>query len=185
MNDTAVAKGLSAIITVTTIGPLDSCPGSTAVSNSRARVIGAFFNVRPGGPVLGDQTGDVLAQAYLRRYGNSLDPAGVLQVTGLVTQCNNADCSSSTTLSSVTLGTTNVNTAETLRIDWNQKKKLFNFTRGSNAAVPASYGSLSDTVAPARPFNNVSIRTEVANCVGPTRVKAGLSALFDKVSISH
>lgn len=184
MTDFAVAKGMSAVITATGYR-LDSCPGSPAVSNSRARLIGAFFNVRPGGPVMGDQTGDVLAQVYLRRYANSQDGADVFQVSGMVTQCNNFDCSNSTVISSAALGNTTLNTAETLRIDWNQKKKLFNFTRGSNPAVSASYGSLVDTTPPARQFNNVSIRTEVANCPAPIRVKAGMSALFDKVSISH
>jgi hypothetical protein len=184
LTDTAPVKAMSAVITATGY-TLESCAGSTAVSNTRARLIGAFFNVRAGGPVAGDQTGDVLAQVYLRRYANSTDGANVFQVTGLVTQCSNADCSTSTTLSSAALGTTPLNTAESLRIDWNQKKKLFNFTRGSNAAVGAAYGNLVDTTPPAKPFNNVSIRTEVANCAGTTRVKAGMSALFDKVSLSR
>ncbi|MFZ2988116.1 hypothetical protein [Ideonella sp.] len=185
LTDNAPAKSLRAVITATEAASIQGCAANTSSSNARARIIGAYFNVRAGGPVPGDATGDILAQAYLIRYSDTTDAAGVVQVGGNIVQCNNSDCSSSSLITSVSMGTTTVGTAVGLQIDWDKKNSQFLFTRGKEAAVPASYLGLKHTVAPARPFNNVSIRTAVANCMGSPRVKAGMAASFDVIGISH
>ena len=41
-----------------------------------------------------------------------------------------------------------------------------------------------DSVAPSLPFNNLSLRNEVANCLSGARVKAGVSAEFDNVGLA-
>jgi len=186
--DSAVAKSLAATITVTALPALQSCTANTTPSSARARVLGAFFNVRSGGPVTGDQTGDVQAQIYIRRYSNATDAAGVLLVGANVIQCTVADCSSSSTIASGSLGTTSIGTAETLQIDWVASSNQFKFTRGSATPLVLSYGSLDDSKKPGKLLNTVGLRNEAANCAGTsgsTRVKAGISALFDNVGISH
>lgn len=179
----APPKGLSATIKVTDISTNEGCAANTSPSRPRARIIAAYFNVRPGGPIQGDRTGDVLAQLQLSRASNSTDAAGVLRVGGFVTECNNADCSSSTTLYSADLGVTNVGTMVTAQVDWDKKNHLFRFTRDKTTSVETPYTQV-DTVGPSLAFANVSLRTDAANCTAG-RVKAGLSAEFDNVLLSQ
>lgn len=184
LNATSAAppKGISATIKVTDLSINEGCAANPSPSRPRARIIAAYFNVRPGGPVPGDRTGDVLAQLQLSRASNSTDADGILRVAGFVTECDNPDCSASTILYSADLGQTSVNSAVTAQIDWDRKNNLFRFTRDKTTSVDVPYTE-ADSSGPSLAFANVSLRTDAANCTAG-RVKAGLSAEFDNVSLS-
>jgi len=183
MPDTTPPKGLSALITVTDAGTIEGCAANTTPSFPRARLIAAYFNARPGGPVPGDRTGDVLTQVRVGRASNSVDAPGVLRVQGVVSSCSNADCSTSTGLYSADLGTTTVGTAVAVQINWTKASKLFRFTRDGTLVVNVTYTQI-DSAGPVDPFVQVSLRNETANCTAG-RAKAGIAALFDNVGVAR
>lgn len=184
MTQSSPAKSLRATITVTDIQVNELCPSNPTPTFSRARLLGAFFNIRPGGPIQGDRTGDVLAQMRVGRLSNSADAPGVLRVQGVLSQCTNADCSTSGLIGNVAdFGTVQVGTAVAAQIDWDKKNNKFTFTRDKLPTIQVSYTD-DDSVAPSLPFNNLSLRNEVANCLSGARVKAGVSAEFDNVGLA-
>lgn len=183
MTHSAPAKGLKATFTIGDI-VTPSCATNTAVTFSRARLIGAYFNVRAGGPLPDDRTGDVLAQMRIGRRSDTSDAEGVLRVEGVVAQCTNADCTTSTLIGSVaSFGTVSEETATTAQIDWDKKNNQFTFTRDAMAPIVVTY-TLADGVAPSIPFNAVNLRQEVPNCAGGPRVKAFIEALVDNVGLA-
>lgn len=178
-------KSLKATITVTEVSVDELCPANPSPSYVRARLIGAYFNTRAGGPLPNDRTGDVLAQIRIGRASNASTPAEVLQVQGLVTLCTTADCGSSQVLGSIVeLGSVNLGTAVKAQIDWDKKNNRFQFTRDGTTSGQVSYAD-ADNTPPAQMFNNVSLRSEVANCASSPRVKAGISALFDNIGLAR
>ncbi|MBQ0941707.1 hypothetical protein KAK07_00015 [Ideonella sp. 4Y16] len=179
--DASPSRAVKVTISVDDVDRLDGCAANTTPSTVRARVIGNYFSTRAGGPVAGDFTGDVLAQAWLRRSSNSTDAPGVLRVAGGVPQCTNADCSTSNNLGGVDLGTANVGDKVTLQIEWDAANNQFLFIRDGGAPVAVPY-PVTITGTPGRPFNNVSARAEVANCMAG-RAKAGIGAQFDNYGI--
>lgn len=180
MPDSTAPKAFGVTIKVTDADTIEGCGFNPTPSRSRARLIAAYFNLRPGGPVPGDQTGDVLAQIWLARASDSLDPPGTLQVAAMLSECTNADCSTGTVMHLAPMGSANAGTAVTLQIDWDKKNNLFRFIRDTATVSEAPY-TAGDGVAPAVPFVNVSLRNETANCVSGPRAKAGLAAEFDNV----
>ncbi|MBQ0958175.1 hypothetical protein KAK06_04330 [Ideonella sp. 4Y11] len=181
--DTSPARAVKVTIAVEDIDRLDGCAANTTPSTARARVIGNYFSTRVGGPVAGDFTGDVLAQAWLRRSSNSTDAPGVLRVAGGVPQCTNLDCSTSNNLGSVDLGTANVGDKVTLQIEWDAANNQFLFIRDGGTPLAVPY-TVTITGTPARPFNSLTARAEVANCMAG-RAKAGIGAQFDNYGIVH
>lgn len=180
----APVLGLRANVTVTELNQDERCAANASVGQSGARLIGSHFNVRAGGPVAGDRTGDVLAQVRLRRTSNSLDAPGVLQAQGVVIQCTNADCSTSTVLpnGAVTLTTVPVGTPIRLQYSWDKANKKFVFGAGAfTAEVPYTD---TDTAAPSLLFANLSLRNEIQNCTAG-KVKGGIAAAFDNVIVSQ
>lgn len=178
---TAPVKGLRADVTIDDIKQNESCAANTTFGQSSARLLGSFFNIRPGGPVPGDRTGDVLAQVRARRTSNSADAPGVLQVQGVLAQCTNADCSTSAALPGapivVSLGTVTVGTSMRLQFSWDKKGNTFTFVRDNVTTAQITYTD-DDSVAPAVLFANMSLRNEVQNCTAQ-RIKGGVSAIFD------
>lgn len=177
-------KAFAATIKVTDIDPNEGCAFNPAPSVPRARIIAAYFNVRPGGPVPNDQTGDVLAQIRLVRASNSADAPGILRVEGNVVECTNANCSAVNLWSFADLGTVPVGTAVAAQIDWSKSNNLFRFIRDKTTVVEATY-TASDGTGAALPFVNLSLRNETANCASGPRAKAGIAAEFDDVRIAQ
>lgn len=184
---TAPVKGLRADLTIDDIKQDESCAANSSVGFSSARLIGSFFNIRPGGPVQGDRTGDVLAQVRTRRTSNSTDAPGVLQVQGVLTQCNNADCSSSIALpgvaTAVSLGSVTVGTPMRLQFSWDRKGKTFNYVRDGAITGAITY-TQDDSVAPVTVFANMSLRNEIQNC-STQRIKGGIVGIFDNAYLSQ
>ncbi len=183
MAGAAPARSLKTDITVTDLKVDEVCASNPTPSRSVARLIASYFNVRPGGPLPGDRTGDVLAQVRAQRLSNSPDAPGVLQVQGVVSLCTNADCSGSTVIGTVqSLGTVTLGTKLTAQIDWDKAGNTFNFTRDKTITASVSYSD-ADNVAPAVPFNTVGLRNEASNCLSGPRVKTGVVANFDNVGL--
>ncbi|MBQ0941706.1 hypothetical protein KAK07_00010 [Ideonella sp. 4Y16] len=182
----APIKGLRADVTVDNIWQSESCAANPAVGQSSARLIGSFFNIRPGGPVPGDRTGDVLAQIRARRTSNSVDAPGVMQVQGVLSQCTNADCSASAALPGasalvVQLGTVTPGTPMRLQFSWDKKANTFTYVRDGNITAQITYTE-NDGTAPAALFANMSMRNEIQNCT-TQRIKGGISGEFDNAYI--
>lgn len=183
LSASAPPKALGATIKVTDIDTNEGCAFNTAPSRPRARIIAGYFNVRPGGPVPGDRTGDVLGLVQLIRASNSGDAPGVLRVQGVVAECTNADCSLAGSLYSADLGTVMKGSAVVAQMDWDKKNNLFRFTRDKTTIVETPYAE-NDSVGPSLAFANLSLRNETANCMSGPRAKAGIAAEFDDVRLA-
>jgi hypothetical protein len=183
LSASAPPKSLGATIKVTDVSINEGCPFNASPSRPRARIIAAYFNIRPGGPLPGDRTGDVLGLVQLIRASNSTDPQGVLQVQGVVAECTTADCSGATSLYFAPLGTVQTGTAAVVQVDWDKKNNLFRFTRDKTTVVEQPYTEV-DSVGPSLPFANVSLRNEAANCLSGPRAKTGIAAEFDDVRLN-
>jgi len=184
----APVKGLRSDVTIDDIKQNESCPANATVGFSSARLIGSFFNIRAGGPVPGDRTGDVLAQVRVRRLSNSADAPGVMQVQGVLSQCSNADCSASVAVPGasalvVQLGTVAVGTPMRLQFSWDKKANTFTYVRDGNITAQITYTE-DDSTLPAALFANVSLRNEIQNC-STQRIKAGIAGTFDNVYVTQ
>ncbi|MGM9488241.1 hypothetical protein [Ideonella sp. YS5] len=176
-------RSIAASITVTDIATNEGCAFNPMPSRPRARLAVAYFNVRPGGPVPGDRTGDVLGLIQLARTSNTADAPGILRVNGIVAQCLTADCMSASTLYLADLGTVSAGTKVMGRIDWEPAAKLFRFTRDKTLAIETPYTEI-DTVPPSQPLQALGLRVEAANCASGPRTKAGIAAEFDNVLLA-
>jgi hypothetical protein len=173
---------LRARITVTAV-EANACASNASAGDSRARIIGSFFNT--GAPVPGSQVNDVIAQVRVLRPTNSTDPAGVLQVRGLLSVCTSADCNLATTIGNVVdLGTTTVGTPTTVQIQWDQPGKTFYFARDGGPGGTVAY-SESDATAPTLAFKQLSTRVIAPNCMSAPRVSGFVDALFDNVFVNQ
>lgn len=178
-------KGFQAKITVTDVSTNEVCAANSATTLSRARIIASYFNVRPGGPLPNDRTGDILAQIIVGRASNSTDPDGVLRVEGNLVECTVADCNSGTIIrQSVPLGTVALGSPVVVRIDWSKSGNVFRFSRDGGTPVDAPYAD-NDGTSSSLPFANLGVRNQVPHCQSGPRVKAGLAAEFDDVRYSQ
>jgi hypothetical protein len=178
-------KGFQAKVTVTDISVDEQCAANPAASWPRARIIASYFNVRPGGPLPNDRTGDILAQIVVGRTSTSADPEGVLRVEGSLVECTVADCNSNTIVrQSVPLGTVMLGSPVVVRMDWSKSGNVFRFSRDGGTPVDAPYVD-ADGTSSSLPFANMAVRNQVPNCLSGPRVKAGLAAQFDDVRYSQ
>ena len=147
---------------------LTPCAANNAGSATRARparILLARFNDGSGNAATGNRTGDHFGGIQAQRAGSSADPPGVLQVIGFINRCDNANCSSSTTLPGfVTLGTVNVgSTSFTLQMIWDKPNKQFLFSLNGGTQHAVTY-TASDSAEAILPFANINQRLIVANC---------------------
>jgi len=183
----APAKGLRATIKVTEISVPQGCSSNLTqtYAYSRARLMGTYFNIRSGGPVAGDRTGDVLAQIRVGRTSSTTDAAGVLRVQGVLSYCSSADCNQTTLMAGVQdLGTAMVGDTVKASIVWNKSTNTFTFTRDALLPAAVTY-TAADSAPPSSPFNGVNVRNEVPNCMTGGAVKAGINATFDAIGIAQ
>ncbi|MEP7299910.1 MAG: hypothetical protein ABI699_00125 [Caldimonas sp.] len=180
----ATINEMKARITVNAID-VKTCASNPAVTESRARIIGGFFNV--GTPTPGSQANDVIAQVRLSRASNSSDPAGLLHVQGILSLCVSADCNSASTIGNIVdLGTVKVGAPATVQIQWDQPGKTFHFARsGSTTAAGTVAYAQSDASPPSVLFRQLSTRVTLANCQSAPRVKGMVDAVFDNVYVNQ
>lgn len=181
--DPAAVTALRAKVTVNAVSPA-ACAANPAAGQSRARIIGSFFNV--GAPVPGSQVGDMLAQVRITRFSNSADAAGVLRVQGIVSQCTSSDCAATTTVGSIVdLGTVNVGTATTVQLQWDAPAKSFLFARDNGAFSGSVVYTQSDTSPPSVPFKQLSTRLDLPACASAPNVQGSVDASFDNVQVNR
>ena len=157
-----------------------ACQANAVVADSRARLIGGFFNVGTASP--GSMVGDVIAQLRLVRFSNSTDAAGVLRVQGVASLCTSSDCGLATTIGNVVdLGTVAVGTATTLQLEWDQGGHAFRFTRdGVTGTVGYADSGLNP---PGVLFRQLATRVNVPNCTAG-RMSGLVDAKFDNVFVN-
>jgi len=177
--DSAPARGLAATITVVAVSPADPCVANPRPSSSSANVTGMFFSTRPGGGIPGDQTGDVIGNAYVHADAGPTP----LNVYGGVFRCLNSNCSTIETIGFVNMGTVGLGQPVSLEVTWDPPNQRFRFTRDKNPPLSAPY-TVPVNGAPSFQFNNLNIRNEVANCQAG-KLKAGMTAQFDEMRIGH
>lgn len=159
------------------------CAASGEVGFVQARLAGAFFNAGPGVPSASNRVNDVGAVIRLRRDSNSADPANVLRVQGTVFQCTTADCNYGTiSLGDVDLGTALIGAPVTLRMEWDQPNKRFNFYRDADPVKRVTY-SVSDSLAPGQGSKSIGTRTTIANCMAG-RTTGFMDAKFDNIYVN-
>jgi hypothetical protein len=162
---------------------VNGCAANTSVlSQTRARLNGAFFNLST--PTPGSSTNDVLAQVRVLRLSNSTDPAGVLVVQGAVFQCLNSDCSSSSSIGLVDLGKVNVGTKTTVQMQWDKTNKQFLFSRDAGAESGSVVYVVSDANPPGAPFKALDERQDIAACLGAAPLTGFMDATFDSVAVN-
>ena len=183
LSDPSAVTALKAKMTVNAL-EVSSCSANPAVGQSRARIIGSFFNI--GSPVPESQVGDVLAQVRLIRLSNSVDAPGVLRVQGLVVACTSADCGTSSNIgSTVDLGTVNVGTAAPVQIQWDQPAKRFKFSRDAAAFSGNVAYTQTDASPPSVPFKQLSTRLDLPSCQSVARTSGMMDSSFDLISVNN
>jgi hypothetical protein len=161
-NSAAVTE-IAADVTVDFVDAPASCGDSRAVGYAKLRMGGSFFNV--GTTLPNNATGDVMAQVVISRLGNSVDPVGVMNVTGEVNQCKNINCLTYTTLGSVDLGKAEQGLPiGRLTMIWDQPTKSFVFQRKASGPKLAVYYTVPDSSMAGRPAKTFSVRNSSPNC---------------------
>jgi hypothetical protein len=182
MNDPAAVTAIKAKVTVNAVETA-SCAANTALGQSRARIIGGFFNV--GVPTPGSQVGDVIAQIRVTRLSNSADPAGTLRVQGLASVCQNTDCSSTTTIGNIVdLGTATLGQSLVVQLQWDQPAKTFLFGREGATGGSVAY-THDDSNPPGVAFKQLSTRLDLPNCQTAARTVGLVDAAFDNVGVNR
>lgn len=150
-------------------------------ADAQARLIGSFFARQVGSP--GNQTHDVIALARLTRRSNSGDGLGVLRVEGVVLECTNSDCSTTTNVEVADLGTATLDEAVNLWMVWDQANSRFRFSRDGSGFVNVAYEG-SDDATPNTPFKSLQSRTILPNCLSGARSSGFVDARFDNFQVN-
>lgn len=181
-NPAAVTQ-MRARVTVNAI-EAGACASNPAVADSRARLIGGFFNVGTATP--GSQVGDVTAQVRLIRTSDSTDAPGVMRVQGAVFLCTTFDCAGATLVGNIVeLGTVTTGTATTVQMQWDQAAKMFHFSRdGTGQSGSVTYPQ-DDTNPPGVVFRQLSTRVNMPNCESAPPVSGVVDAWFDNVFVNQ
>lgn len=181
LRNPSVVRQMRAIVTMTdyeTVGCASNTDRSTFV---QARILGEFFSSEINPP--SSRINDVGATVRLYRSSTSTDGAGVIKVEGVVYKCTSSDCNSTVSLGSVDLGSSTLNTAETLRVEWEPEFNRFNFQRNTNTKQSVTYTE-SDDLPPYTEFRQIGTRTQVANCFSGARGEAMVGAKFENFAVN-
>lgn len=151
------------------------CPANATPSTARAGIdLNRFSDLDPAvvrAP--GNLTGDYIGRIQAARTSNSLDPPGILTITALLFRCNNAACSTTTTVSGpVTLGQVQVGGNARLRLIWDDPMNQFLAGLDGNSNVSLPYPASANKRPANVPFGTIRIQHLPANCTaasgGPT-----------------
>lgn len=174
--NSALITEMKATVTPRTIIP-GTCAGNASVGNSRARLIGSFFNIGTVKP--GSEYNDVLASIQVYRLSSSTDASGVLRVLGAVYLCTDSECINTSTVGSVDLGTTTVNTPVDLHVTWDKANKQFAFQKGTDAAQNVVY-TFTGSQAPEYGAKRLEAAGDIPNC-SASRASTATFVDFDNV----
>jgi len=134
----------------------------------------------------GDRTGNHFGLIRAQRFSNSSDGKGILRAIGFLIRCDDPSCDTTTTVSSIFLGTVKKKTF-TLTIILDKDNDRFQFGLGTDPLVDIDYGFLgiSDDAEAVLPFAHINIRNSAANCTaGPTEADAEIQVREVRTNIS-
>ena len=163
------------------------CDDSPTPTVARTRIYGYFFNSSVGTP---PESGlnDVYAQINVRRRSNSTDLSGVMEIVGNVSQCDDAECNTTSSLGDVTLGTIGLRKKVKLRIAWDPDNDRFIFQKGSDQEIYIPYTvseTFSDTFPSFIGTKRLEILHQIPNCSTLSRPTARMDVLFDNVLVNE
>jgi len=157
-----------------------ACAANPDPVRSRTQLFGAFFN-NGSSTGVGDQTGDIESFIEMR-----LDSSGNRRIRGQINSCDDATCSTRTTVGTVTFITGwTKNAAKTLRIQWDDTNDQFIYT--VNPGAPSqevqtiSYaGIVTNVDAPGSDRKELRVNNDPVNCTA-ARNRVVTQATFDNV----
>lgn len=154
-----------------------ACPGKPSEEvvtgpEFRAR----FFNTQAS-PT--SQQGDVeVAVGFDRR---PTDVGGALTAAFIYQECDNATCSSNTTLGQGTFGTVAPGTTNNIGVRWEQKRHRFVFEL--NGVAKISRYNVSDSSPPFLAEKEIDVAREIADCAATPRPYTAIDAYFDNIRV--
>ena len=161
------------------------CPTNTNPSNSRARLVGFFFNAAKADPTPGDRTDDVLAQIRIQKGSDSTDKPRILEVWADVVRCTNSDCSVASPDGNpgVLLGNVKLGQWANIEVEWDGNLQ-FNFKL--NKQRPIVYDILYGgwNVYPVSILvGTLGVSHRIASCPLDERAMGLIDAEFDNLFI--
>jgi hypothetical protein len=182
-----VFQGLKVSIKVNDI-EVTGCPDTnTTPSNTRARLVGFFFNAVKSTPTPGNRTDDILAQVRIFRRSDSTDKPQVLEVLADVTRCPTSACPGPTPDSPATvlLGKINLGQWATIEIDWDKDNQQFYFSLNNLPTVSVLYPSGWKHYPVSSPLSFLGASNRIANCPSADRALAFVEAEFDNLFVKE
>jgi hypothetical protein len=166
--------GIKATVRVKGFSEVD-CAANPTPSYARVRINGYFFNMGTSTP--GSALNDVYALIGIRT-----NPEEELEVFARAWLCTNANCSASTEIGSLTLGTINLNKKTTLSLEWDQANNRFIFQQDNLAPVYINY-DYPDSSEPGMSLKYLDAHGGAANCTNTPRPSVFVDAYFDDVYV--
>lgn len=161
------------------------CATNPQYARAGVRLGGYFFNT--GTPTPGNGVNDVLAMVSVQRRSDSTDKPHALKVVASIVICGNANCSVTTPISSVDLGTTSLWSTVPVSIQWDKDNHRFIFTLDGHPKTYIPY-NLPDTSPPGLQ-NSYNKRIEaqglLPNCTGEPQPVASIDAFLDDVYVNQ
>lgn len=160
------------------------CSTNTLSTQPQARIGGMYFNT--GTAIPGDATNDVRAFIIITRPSDSTNSSNVLDITGTVVLCNDADCATNTPIGTKEVGKAIVNLPVKVRITWDAVGNRFVFQKGKAPEVEILN---TQTVGGAPGAGNggnkrVEVNHQIPNCTDPVRPMSFMDAYFDNIKIN-
>jgi hypothetical protein len=163
-----------------------ACSTNSATTSPQARIGGMFFNTGTATP--GDSTNDVRALIIIGRTSASPNPSNVLDITGVVVLCSDANCYTNTPIgTAVDVGTTLLNLPVKVRIAWDQANNRFVFQKGRTPEVyvnnTVNVGGQPGTANGGN--KRVEVTHQIPNCTSLPRPMSFIDAYFDNIRINQ
>jgi len=156
-------------------------------TRAAVRLGGFFFNTGPPPTTAGNAVNDVFAGVSVQRLSNSTDKPQVLKVVGSVAKCLNSNCTSSTPIYSVDLGTTSLWSTVSVSIQWDKDNHQFIFALDGYPKTYFPYNILTypDTLPPGLIQKRIEVQGLLPNCTGEPQPVAFIDAFLDDVFVNQ
>ncbi len=159
-----------------------TCSTNPGATEPRARIGGMFFNI--GTAIPEDNTNDIFAFIAIGRPTDSSEPANVLNVYGIVSLCNNANCSDTTQIHKEDMGTVNKKKKVKVGISWDPSNNQFLFQKGRTTQIWNNIAPVGGPPGTPRGGNKrIEINHLIPNCASSPRPMSYMDAFFDDIKI--
>ncbi|HKV77840.1 MAG TPA: hypothetical protein VJP02_06860 [Candidatus Sulfotelmatobacter sp.] len=153
------------------------CTTNSSIAGVSTGFGGSFFNPSstPNGAA-----GDVKAVIFVDRLSST---GSTLSVGAGYFQCNDAGCSSITSLFAAGLGSVKINSKNTFSLTWDHANHRFTFQLNNNTPVTSTY-TVGDGFPPGYPYKDLETTRTVPHCVSTPRPYITINAYFDDVYVN-